>query len=56
MEVLRRLEHTQDDLEDALRMEIEYKEVKKDTKEGKRLLKWLRRRRRAVEKLIKNFE
>ena len=54
MEVLRRLAQTQDELEDALMVETEYNEVC-STKEGKRLLRWLRRRRKAVEKFIKVF-
>jgi hypothetical protein len=55
MEVLRRLLRTQEDYEDALRMEIDYADVR-DTKEGKQLLKWIRARRKAVEKLIRNYE
>ena len=54
MEVLTRMLYEQDDYEDALRVEVEYNEVC-NTKEGKQLLRWLRRRRRAVEKFIKAF-
>lgn len=54
MEVLTHLMRTQYDFENALRMEIEYEEVK-NTKEGKRLLKWLRARRRAIRKFVKKF-
>lgn len=53
MEVLKhKLMKSQADLEDALRMEIEYDEVRGD-KEGKQLLKWLRRRRKLVESFYK---
>lgn len=55
MEVLTRILYEQDDYEDALRIEVEYNEVC-NTKEGKQLLRWLRRRRKAVEKFIKKFE
>lgn len=54
MEVLTRMLYEQDDYEDALRVEINYNEVG-NTKEGKQLLRWLRRRRKAVEKFIKAF-
>ena len=49
MEVLRNI---QDELEDALRIEIDYEEVK-ETKYGKKLLKYLRQRRRAVNRVFK---
>lgn len=53
MEVLKhKLMNSQADLEDALRMEIEYDEVR-GTKEAKQLLKWLRRRRKLVESFYK---
>lgn len=42
----------QNDLEDALRMESTPKEVT-ETKEGKRLLKYLRRRRKLTNRLAK---
>ena len=42
----------QNELEDALRMESTPEEVK-ETKEGKRLLKYLRRRRRITNRLAK---
>jgi hypothetical protein len=46
--------YEQDDYEDALRIEVEYNEVC-NTKEGKQLLRWLRRRRKAVEKFGRMF-
>lgn len=53
MEVLKhKLMNSQADLEDALRMEIDYDEVHGD-KEAKQLLKWLRRRRKLVEAFYK---
>jgi hypothetical protein len=52
MEVLKRLLASQDALEDVLRMESTPEEVKV-TKEGKKLLKWLRRRRRVTNRLAK---
>lgn len=54
MEVLKCLIKSQEEYEDALRVEIEYGECC-STKEGKKLLKWLRARRRAVEKIAKKF-
>jgi Mn-dependent DtxR family transcriptional regulator len=55
MEVLKhKLMNSQAELEDALRMEIEYDEVR-GTKEGKQLLKWLRRRRKMVEAFYKRI-
>lgn len=54
MEVLKHLIKSQEEYEDALRVEIEYNECY-STKEGKKLLKWLRARRRAVDKLVKKF-
>lgn len=54
MEVLRRMIEEQSDFEDALRVEIEHNEVC-STKEGKQLLKWIRRRRKAVDKFVKAF-
>lgn len=52
MEVLTRLWASQDALEDALRLESTPEEVK-ETKEGKKLLKWLRRRRRIMNRFDK---
>ena len=52
MEVLRYLVKYQADLEDALKIEIEPNEVN-DTKEGKQLFLWLKKRHKAVTKLIK---
>ena len=53
MEVLMsKLQDSQNNLEYALQMEINYEEVK-DTKEGKRLLGYLRKRRRIVNRLVK---
>lgn len=59
MEVLiKKLQATQDSLEDALRLESTYEEVK-STKEGNKLLHYLRKRRRAINgitKVIHKFE
>lgn len=52
MEVLNRLWASQDALEDALRLESTPEEVK-ETKEGKKLLRWLRRRRRVTNRITK---
>ena len=53
MEVLiSKLQDSQDNLEYALQMEVNYEEVK-DTKEGKQLLGYLRKRRRIVDRLVK---
>lgn len=52
MEVLRQLWITQEDLENALMLESTPTEVK-ETKEGKRLLKYLRRRRRVMKHTLK---
>ena len=52
MEVLNRLWASQDALEDALRLESTPEEVK-ETKEGKRLLRYLRWRRRVMSRLAK---
>ena len=54
MEVLKQLIQSQEEYEDALRIEIDYENVR-ETKEGKRLLKWIRARRRFVSKMIKKF-
>lgn len=52
MEVLKRLLECQNSLEDALRLESIPEEVN-ETKEGKKLLKWLRRRRRVTKRAVK---
>lgn len=53
MEILKiKLQDSQYELEDALRMEINYDEAK-ETKEGKRLLKYVRKRRRIVNGISK---
>ena len=52
MEVLKKLLEYQDSLEDALRLESIPEEVN-ETKDGKKLLKWLRRRRRATNRLVR---
>lgn len=52
MEVLKRLLEGQNSLEDALRLESIPEEVN-ETKEGKKLLKWLRRRRRVTNRVVK---
>ena len=55
MEILKQLWASQDALEDALKMEITPEEVE-DTKEGKKLFKWLRWRRRVVNHIVKILE
>ena len=56
MEVLKyKLWQIQQELEDAFKLEIDYEEVK-ETKDGKRLLNFLRKRRRAVSGVIKVLE
>lgn len=52
MEVLKKLLECQNSLEDALRLESIPEEVN-ETKEGKKLLKWLRRRRRVTNRVVK---
>ncbi len=52
MEILRRLQASQNAFEDTLRLEINYEEIK-DTKEGKRILSWVRRRRKIVDRVCK---
>ena len=54
MEVLKKLLEYQDSLEDALRLESIPEEVK-ETKYGKKLLKWLRRRRRMTNRFVKTL-
>ena len=55
MEVLKRLRASQDALEDALRLESTPEEVK-ETQDGKKLLRWIRRRRRVTDRLTKVLE
>lgn len=50
MEVLIHLQQTQQDFEDSLRIETTYEEVK-ETKEGRQLLRYLRKRRRIIQRL-----
>lgn len=52
MEILKEILEYQDSLEDALRLESTPEEVQ-ETKDGKKLLKWLRRRRRVINRLVK---
>ena len=52
MEILNALLEYQDALEDALRLESTPEEVK-DTEDGCKLLKWLRRRRSIVNRCVK---
>lgn len=52
MEVLKKLLECQNSLEDALRLESIPEEVN-ETKDGKKLLKWLRRRRRVTNRVVK---
>lgn len=52
MEILKKLLEQQDSLEDALRMESTPEEVK-ETKDGRKLLKWIRRRRRVTNRLVR---
>ena len=52
MEVLKKLLEQQNSLEDALRMESTPEEVK-ETKDGKKLLRWIRRRRRVTNRLVR---
>jgi hypothetical protein len=47
MEVLVKLQHEQRDFEDALKMEINYEDVK-ENKDGKKLYNYLKKRRRIV--------
>ncbi len=55
MEALRKIQDIQNELEDALRLEIEYAEVQ-ETKDGKKLLRYLRKRRRVVNSTVKMFK
>jgi hypothetical protein len=53
MEVLiGRLQDYQETLEDTLRLETTPEEIM-ETKYGKRLLKYVRRRRRAIDRIVK---
>lgn len=52
MEVLKKLLEYQNSLEDALRLESIPEEIN-ETKEGKKLLKWLRRRRKVTDRIVK---
>lgn len=54
MEILKKLLEYQDSLEDALRLESTPEEVK-ETKDGKKLLSWLRRRRRLTNRFVRIF-
>lgn len=46
---------TQHELEDALRLETNHEDVK-DTKYGKQLLRYLKKRHRVINSVIKNFD
>ena len=50
-----KLKHTQNELEDAVRLEIDICEIR-DTKFGKQLLKSVRKRRRIVNGIVKKAE
>lgn len=52
MEILRKLQDSQSAFEDTLRIEINYEEIK-DTKDGKRMLSWVRRRRKVVDRMCR---
>lgn len=52
MEILNRLWASQDALEDAMRLETTPEEVK-ETKEGRKLLRYLRWRRRIINRLAR---
>lgn len=52
MEILKKLLEQQDSLEDALRLESTPEEVK-ETKDGRKLLRWIRRRRRVTNRLVR---
>ena len=52
---MEKLKQIQQELEDALRLEADYEQVK-ETKEGKELLSHLKKRRRAVNSISKNLE
>lgn len=52
MEILIKLLDNQDSLEDALRLESTPEEVK-ETKYGRKLLRWVKRRRRVTNRVVK---
>lgn len=52
---MEKLKQIQQELEDALRLEADYEQVK-ETKEGKKLLSYLRKRRRVVNSIVKILE
>lgn len=52
MEILSKLLDNQDSLEDALRLESTPEEVK-ETKYGRKLLRWVKRRRRVTNRVVK---
>jgi hypothetical protein len=52
---MEKLKCTQNELEDALCLEVDIKEIK-DTKYGNQLLKYLRKRRKIVNGVIKKTE
>lgn len=52
MEILIKLLENQDALEDALRLESTPEEVK-ETKYGRKLFRWVRRRRRVTNRVVK---
>ena len=52
MEILKKLLEQQESLEDALRMESTPEEIE-ETKDGKKLLKWLRHRRHVTNRIVK---
>ena len=52
MEILKQI---QQELEDALKLEIDYEQVK-ETKDGKKLLSYLRKRRRIIDSISKILE
>ena len=53
--ILQKLCDTQQELEDAFRMEINYEEAK-DTKDGKKLLKFLKKRRRMINGIVRKLK
>lgn len=54
MEILIKLLENQDALEDALRLESTPEEVK-ETKYGRKLFRWIRRRRRVTNRVVKTL-
>lgn len=53
--IIQKLCDTQQELEDAFRMEINYEEAK-DTKDGKKLLKFLKKRRRMINGIVRKLK